>query len=131
MSFADKWLKYLESRGELIRYIVLHGDRPEEMPHTEITTTGEEIKQVLYYSKGIGIQDRIGIAPVDVKHVEIETCDGLTFYISKKAGNERPKIRMRYVNSSGEGFRFEKEEVYVKAAKRLGYEVVEFGQTDV
>jgi len=131
MSFADKWLKYLESRGELVRYIVLHGDRPEDMPHTEITTTGEEVKQVLYYSKGMNIPDRIGIAPVDAKHVKIETCDGLIFYISKKAGDERPKLSMRYVNSSGEGLSFEEEETYLKAAKELGYEVVEFGQTDV
>jgi len=124
-------VKILESRGEWIRYIWLYGDRPEDMPHTEITTTGEEVKQVLYHSKGMHIPDRIGISPVDAKHVEIETCDRLTFYISKKAKGEKPKIRMRYINSSGEGFRCEKEEVYVKAAKKLGYEVVEFGQTDV
>jgi ribosomal protein S24E len=131
MSFADKWLKYLESRGEWVSYIELYGDRPEDMPHTEITTTGEEVKQVLYYSKGMSIPDRIGIDPVVAEHVKIETSDGLIFYISKKAGDERPKMRMRYVNSSGEGLRFEEEETYLKAAKELGYEVVEFGQTDV
>jgi hypothetical protein len=38
---------------------------------------------------------------------------------------------MRYVNSSGRGFIFEKEKVFVRAAKNLGYEVVEFEQTDV
>jgi hypothetical protein len=38
---------------------------------------------------------------------------------------------MRYTNSSDEGLRFEEEENLCKVAKELGYEVVEFGQTDV
>jgi hypothetical protein len=41
-------------------------------------------------------------------------------FATTKAGERKTKIRMRYTNSSGEGLRFEEEEVYVKWQRSLG-----------
>ena len=135
MSFANKWLRYLESRKrERVNYIALYGDRPEDMPYTKISFDKGKIKQTYFplLENKMEIPDKIGIDPIDVKTVEIKTLDGLTFHVLKpETGGGKPKIKMRHVDSQGMGLSFDREKVFVREAKNLGYEVVEFMQTDV
>jgi hypothetical protein len=127
MSFANEWLRYLESRkGEWVRHLMLVGDIHEDMPYTEISIDTEGLKQYLPHKEGMRIPDKIGIDPIETKSVEIITSDNLTFYISKDK-----KMRIRYADSSGRGFSDEKKKALIKEAKNHGYKVTEFVLTDV
>jgi len=135
MSFANNWLRYLEGqKGKWIRYLILRGDRPEDMPHTGISIDeGGRVKQTYYaYEEGMKIPDKIGIRPVDAKSVEVETSDGIVFYISKsETEGGKPTIKMKHIDSQGKDLSFENEKTFVREARNRGYEIVEFEQTDV
>jgi hypothetical protein len=138
MSFADKWLNYLDRRKEdWVRYIVVRGKRPENMTHTEIRINiGGEVEQSYYTPREVieglgGVPDKIGIEPIDVESVEVETSDGFTFVISKGKDNEKPKIKLKYGDHSGSGIAFEKERKIIEKAKKLGYDVVDFHISDI
>lgn len=130
MSFAEPWLKYLESEGRIID-ILLKGDRPKDMPNTEIsiTDTGTKVKQIYHHRQlrdYVGkIPDKIGIVPIDVESVEIGIDGGFTFYIDKSR-----TMRLRHRDTIS-GFRIEDKETFYKKARELEYNIVEFSQTDV
>ena len=127
MSFANKLLRYLESRkGEWTRYLILKGKRPEDMDETKISTDAETVKQVYYHKRGVGIPDKIKITPIDVEAVEIGMSDGFTFYVSKNR-----KVRIRYADYRGMGLSKEKEKELMEKARELGYEVIGIEITDV
>lgn len=131
MSFANEWLTHLKNKNRMIYYIKLIGDRPEDMLHTGISVSSKEVEQI-YHNPRLamevlrGVPDKIGIKPLDVKSVEIETDEGFTFTINKDR-----TMKVRYADYSGRGFSPEKERVIYREARNHGYNVVEFMQTDV
>ena len=134
MSFANKWLRYLESQNRIITRIALQAERPEDMPHTEISITdaGEKVEQVYYSNEELiryfrGIPDKIEIKPLDVEHVEINTDGGLTFYISnQKDKTGKYPMKIKHTKTQPESFSAQKEAELRSEARKRGYDVVEF-----
>lgn len=129
MSFANKWLRYLESQeGKLIYGVGLEGKRYENMPFNDIHVSGTIAMQSFKHRKGMTIPDQIKVKPTPVKIVKIETSEGNTYLIAKVKGGNNMVIR--HVKSQRE-LSPEEETELKREAKKRGYNVVDVIQTDV
>jgi len=124
MSFANKWLRYLESQQEKIIYdLKIEGNRTERMHSTDISIGGEKVKQTIRHEKCMEIPDKIKINPIDVRSVEIKTSEGLTFYITKGRKGTNDIMVIRH-SEAQEKLSSEKEEELRSEARKRGYDVV-------
>jgi hypothetical protein len=122
MSFAERWLRYLEEKGIPISSLFLIGDRPSEIPYTKIEINNN-VEQFLPYNINMKISDEIKITPVPVKGVKIHTNDYI-FDIDKDMSMKI--VCIKNANDIGVG---EKEEI-INKARELGYKVKSFEIAD-
>lgn len=122
MAFANRWLRYLDKKGEIVYGIELNGDRSEGMDTTDIHV-GETVKQTIHRGKGEKIPDQIKVKPTPVGNIKIETSGGNTYLIYK--GND---MAIRHAKCQRELDPEEVEELK-REAKKHGYNVVDFKQT--
>jgi hypothetical protein len=128
MSFAEKWLRYLEEENFLILDVILISEQ-RERKYTQIWMGGGKITQYLSHQPKMKIPDKISFKPVAVRSVDIAT-DKYTFYITKEK-NGKASMKIRYLNAGGEGIKPEEKEKIINKAKELGYKVKSFEITDV
>jgi hypothetical protein len=127
MSFAERWVRYLEEKGMIIDLFLI-GDVPKDTLYTKIYTEDGKIYQQLEHWDGMRIPDEIKITPIAVREVEVRT-GRYNFHIEKEENGE-VSMEIRYVSAT-EDLTHKEEKEMINKAKKLGYRVKALEITDV
>lgn len=119
MSFAGRWLRYLENQSRTIDSLEIRGKVPEDTPTTTVVSDfgTKRIKQVLAYNKGMRIPNKASVKSVNVNEVVIGTNEGFTYIV----GNDRTIVVNHMKSLSNK-----EKKAMEKEAESCGYHIDAF-----